>query len=88
MEGSKFIERPGIWHEQKLEAQERIMALQFGQVDRRLERIESLEQLRALEAGWRIAVSLAPSPFPPGVDTPDDLARAQRLYQAQQGRLD
>ena len=43
-----------------------------------LERIESLEQLRALEAGWRIAVSLAPSPFPPGVDTPEDLARAER----------
>ena len=42
MEGSKFIERPGIWHEQKLEAQERIMALQLGQVDRRLERIEAL----------------------------------------------
>ena len=42
MEGSKFIDRPGIWHEQKLEAQERIMALQFGQVDRRLERIEAL----------------------------------------------
>ena len=46
-----------------------------------LERTESLEQLRALEAGWRIAVTLAPSPFPPGVDTPDDLARAQRIYQ-------
>ena len=46
-----------------------------------LERIESLEQLRALEAGWRIAVTLAPSPFPPGVDTPDDLARAERLWQ-------
>jgi len=42
MEGSKFVDRPGIWHEQKLEAQERIMALQFGQVDRRLERIEAL----------------------------------------------
>ena len=42
MEGSKFIDRPSIWHEQKLEAQERIMALQFGQVDRRLERIEAL----------------------------------------------
>jgi len=54
----------------------------------RLEQIESLEQLRALEAGWRIAVSLAPSPFPPGVDTPDDLARAQRLHEAQQGTLD
>ena len=47
----------------------------------RLEQIEALEQLRALEAGWRIAVALAPSPFPPGVDTPEDLARAERLYQ-------
>lgn len=54
----------------------------------RLEHVESLEQLRALEAGWRIAVSLAPSPFPPGVDTAEDLARAERLYQAQQGTLD
>lgn len=43
-----------------------------------LERLESLEQLRALEAGWRIAVGIAPSPFPPGIDTPDDLQRAQR----------
>jgi 3-deoxy-manno-octulosonate cytidylyltransferase (CMP-KDO synthetase) len=43
----------------------------------RLERIEALEQLRALEAGVRIAVGLAPSPFPPGVDTPEDLARAE-----------
>ena len=49
-----------------------------------LERIESLEQLRALEAGWRIAVALAPSPFPPGVDTPEDLERAERTYQAQE----
>jgi 3-deoxy-manno-octulosonate cytidylyltransferase (CMP-KDO synthetase) len=44
-----------------------------------LERTESLEQLRALEAGWRISVALAPSPFPPGVDTPQDLARAERM---------
>lgn len=43
----------------------------------RLERIESLEQLRALEAGIRIAVALTPEPFPPGVDTPADLARAE-----------
>ena len=42
MEGSKFIDRPFVWHEQRLEAQERIMALQFGQVDRRLERIEAM----------------------------------------------
>ena len=43
----------------------------------RLERLEALEQLRALEAGVRIAVELTPEPFPPGVDTPEDLARAE-----------
>ena len=43
----------------------------------RLEQIESLEQLRVLEAGFRIAVALSPEPFPPGVDTPEDLARAE-----------
>lgn len=48
----------------------------------RLEQVESLEQLRALEAGHRIAVALTPEPFPPGVDTPDDLARAERHFQA------
>jgi 3-deoxy-manno-octulosonate cytidylyltransferase (CMP-KDO synthetase) len=42
-----------------------------------LEQVESLEQLRALEAGHRIAVSLTPAEFPPGVDTPEDLARAE-----------
>jgi 3-deoxy-manno-octulosonate cytidylyltransferase (CMP-KDO synthetase) len=48
-----------------------------------LERIESLEQLRALENGHRIAVALAPEPFPPGIDTPEDLARAEaRLAEA------
>ncbi|SEK93457.1 3-deoxy-manno-octulosonate cytidylyltransferase (CMP-KDO synthetase) [Pseudoxanthomonas sp. GM95] len=43
-----------------------------------LERTESLEQLRALEAGFKIAVALTPAEFPPGVDTPEDLERAQR----------
>lgn len=43
----------------------------------RLEQIESLEQLRALEGGFRIAVAVTPAPFPPGVDTPEDLARAE-----------
>lgn len=42
-----------------------------------LEGIESLEQLRALEAGARIAVAITPVPFPPGVDTEADLARAE-----------
>jgi len=43
----------------------------------RLEQVEALEQLRALEAGEDIQVALAPSPFPAGVDTPEDLARAE-----------
>lgn len=49
----------------------------------RLEQVESLEQLRVLEAGHRIAVGLTPEPFPPGVDTPADLARAERMCRAQ-----
>lgn len=49
-----------------------------------LEQVEALEQLRALEAGHRIAVAMTPEPFPPGVDTPGDLERARRrMEQAQ-----
>ena len=47
-----------------------------------LERIESLEQLRALEAGHRIAVEITPAAFPPGIDTPEDLERAERYLAA------
>lgn len=43
----------------------------------RLEVLESLEQLRVLEAGERIAVADTPQLFPPGIDTPEDLARAE-----------
>lgn len=43
----------------------------------RLEQIESLEQLRVLEAGWRIAVRQSPEPFPAGVDTEADLRRVE-----------
>lgn len=50
-----------------------------------LEGVESLEQLRALEHGWRIAVALAPEPFPPGVDTPEDLARAEATLASRAG---
>ena len=45
----------------------------------RLEAIEALEQLRALEAGARIAVAVTPVTFPPGVDTEADLVRAHAL---------
>ena len=49
-----------------------------------LEQIESLEQLRVLEAGFRIAVALSPAPFPPGIDTPEDLHRAEAQMKAGQ----
>ena len=51
----------------------------------RLEQLESLEQLRVLEAGFRIAVAATPAPFPPGVDTPQDLARAEAWLAAGPG---
>lgn len=38
-----------------------------------LEVFESLEQLRALAHGYRIAVLALPGALPPGVDTPEDL---------------
>ena len=45
-----------------------------------LERREKLEQLRALEAGMRIACArVAHAPF--GVDTPEDLDRARALLE-------
>lgn len=44
-----------------------------------LERLESLEQLRALWHGERIAVHLAASAPAAGVDTPADLARVRAL---------
>jgi len=43
----------------------------------RLESLESLEQLRALNAGWIIACASAPEPIPPGIDTEDDLERVR-----------
>ena len=42
-----------------------------------LEDIERLEQLRPLAAGMAIGVAVA-GEAPPGVDTPDDLSRAER----------
>lgn len=46
-----------------------------------LERAEALEQLRALEHGHKIAVHIAPEPFPAGVDTPEDLERVRLLLE-------
>lgn len=50
-----------------------------------LERLEGLEQLRALEAGWEIRV-LAARAAPLGVDTPEDLRRAEARLATTDGR--
>jgi 3-deoxy-manno-octulosonate cytidylyltransferase (CMP-KDO synthetase) len=47
-----------------------------------IELAEKLEQLRALWHGVRIAVMKIDSPLPPGVDTPEDLARVRALLAA------
>lgn len=49
-----------------------------GLGESRLEAVEKLEQLRALEAGMRIHVEVGP-PTEPGVDLPADLERAERV---------
>jgi 3-deoxy-manno-octulosonate cytidylyltransferase (CMP-KDO synthetase) len=47
-----------------------------------LERIEALEQLRALWHGYPIQVVSVEHPPAPGVDTPEDLERVRRLFDA------
>lgn len=60
--------------------------LEFPNLPRgRLERAESLEQLRALEAGWRIRVVTARGESL-GVDRPEDLPRAEEALRARLGR--
>lgn len=57
-----------------------------GLADSRLERLESLEQLRALEAGWSIVAARAVEPVPPGVDTHEDLEATRRWFAGAGGR--
>ena len=44
-----------------------------------LEKLESLEQLRVLENGHRIAIAIAEANLPPGVDTQADLDRLNHM---------
>lgn len=48
-----------------------------------LEQLESLEQLRALWHGIKIAVARVEQAPPHGVDTPADLARIQRYFESE-----
>jgi 3-deoxy-manno-octulosonate cytidylyltransferase (CMP-KDO synthetase) len=47
-----------------------------------IEQLESLEQLRILWHGERIAVHVAAQAPAAGVDTPEDLARVRALWPA------
>jgi 3-deoxy-manno-octulosonate cytidylyltransferase (CMP-KDO synthetase) len=71
---------PGpLWHHLGVYAYRRAALDRFVTLpESPLEKRESLEQLRLLEAGMRIGVARAPAaPF--GVDTPEDLERARRI---------
>lgn len=67
-----FLRHVGIYAYER-DALARWVSLPEG----RLERLERLEQLRPLAAGIRIGVAIV-DPAEPGVDTPDDAARADR----------
>jgi 3-deoxy-manno-octulosonate cytidylyltransferase (CMP-KDO synthetase) len=51
----------------------------------RAEEAEKLEQLRALEHGMTIGVARLSEPALPGIDTPDDLRRAEAIWRSQRG---
>jgi 3-deoxy-manno-octulosonate cytidylyltransferase (CMP-KDO synthetase) len=71
-----------FWQHVGLYAYRRQAVLQFAAMEPTpLERSEKLEQLRALENGWSIAV-VETEHKSVGVDTPDDLARVRRLLAA------
>ncbi|WP_428376704.1 3-deoxy-manno-octulosonate cytidylyltransferase [Lichenicoccus sp.] len=72
-----------LWHHVGVYAYRREALQRFVSLpESPLERRESLEQLRALEAGMRIGCAQVAAP-PFGVDTPGDLARARRVLGAQ-----
>ncbi len=68
-----------LWHHIGIYAYRRAALVRFVSLpESPLERREKLEQLRALEAGMRIACTrIAHGPF--GVDTPAELARAREI---------
>ena len=52
-----------------------------------LERVERLEQLRALQSGMTIGVALLDEAALPGIDTVEDLRRAETHWHAFQGQV-
>ncbi len=81
--GSSALPAPGPLRHVGLYAYRAGFLRRFPQLEPApLERIESLEQLRVLWHGERIAVHVSAHAPGPGVDTPEDLARVRALFSA------
>ncbi len=80
-------EHPGIWWKHTgLYAYRRDFLLAFAKLEPApLERIEALEQLRALHHGFRIKVVPISAPSP-GVDTPEDAERVRTILTSIENR--
>ena len=74
---SANITAAGLWHRHLgIYAYTQRMLDRFVQWPvSKLEAMEKLEQLRVLENGGRIAISVASCRIPPGIDVPEDLQR-------------
>lgn len=81
---SSVVPEPGGWHRHigiyayRVAVLRRFVGMPVG----RLEALESLEQLRLLEAGIGIRVAAATAAVPAGVDTATDLQRVRELLAA------
>lgn len=77
------LQRTCVWQHIGLYAYERSALMRWVQLPPSpLERIERLEQLRPLAAGIPIGVALIDEPVRPGIDTEEDLERANRNWNA------
>ena len=77
------LQRACVWQHIGIYAYERAALRRWIQLPPNpLERIERLEQLRPLAAGIPIGVALIDEPVRPGIDTEEDLERANRNWTA------
>lgn len=77
------LQRTCVWQHIGVYAYERSALMHWVQLPPHpLERIERLEQLRPLAAGIPIGVALIDEPVRPGIDTEEDLERANRNWSA------
>ena len=81
--GDAELQRTCVWQHIGIYAYERTALARWVQLPPNpLERIERLEQLRPLAAGIPVGVALIDEPMRPGIDTEEDLERANRNWTA------